>query len=69
MRRPAVIAQKGKVKRVWYRVPAAVEASGLSRSRLYELIAKNDIRSASVRDRDKKRGVRNGRPCSSKWLG
>ena len=53
-----VIAQTANVKRVWLRIPVAVEASGISRSRLYELIAEGKIRSASVRDRHKKKGVR-----------
>ena len=53
-----VIAQKGQLKRVWLRIPVAVEAYGIARSRLYELIAEGKIRSASVRDRHKKKRVR-----------
>jgi hypothetical protein len=40
------------------KVPAAVRYSGLSRARLYILLASGEIRSASVRFKDKVRGCR-----------
>jgi hypothetical protein len=43
----------------WLRIPSAVKYSGLSRSRLYELLAKGRIRSICLRSRrDALRGVR-----------
>ena len=43
----------------WLRIPSAVKYSGLSRSRLYELLAQGRIRSICLRSRrDAARGVR-----------
>ena len=43
----------------WLRIPSAVKYSGLSRSRLYELLAQGRIRSICLRsNRDAVRGVR-----------
>ena len=43
----------------WLRIPSAVKYSGLSRSRLYELLAQGQIKSICVKSHDKAfRGVR-----------
>jgi len=43
----------------WLRIPSAVKYSGLSRSRLYELIAEGNIKSICLKShRDALRGVR-----------
>ena len=43
----------------WLRIPSAVKYSGLSRSRLYELIAEGSIKSICLKShRDALRGVR-----------
>jgi hypothetical protein len=42
----------------WMKVPAAVHYSGLSRAKLYILLASGEIRSASVRIKGKVRGCR-----------
>ena len=42
----------------WMRVTAAVAASGVSRSRLYEWIKEGRIRSACIRERNQKKGTR-----------
>jgi hypothetical protein len=42
----------------WLKVPAAVSYSGLSRAKLYLLLASGEIRSASVRVKGKIRGIR-----------
>jgi hypothetical protein len=43
----------------WLRIPSAVKYSGLSRSRLYELLAQGRIRSICLKaHRDALRGVR-----------
>jgi hypothetical protein len=42
----------------WLKVPAAVSYSGLSRAKLYVLLASGEIRSASVRITGKVRGIR-----------
>jgi hypothetical protein len=43
----------------WLRIPSAVRSSGLSRSRLYELIAEGTIKSICLKShRDALRGVR-----------
>ena len=42
----------------WLKVPAAVSYSGLSRAKLYILLASGEIRSASVRIKGKVRGIR-----------
>jgi hypothetical protein len=43
----------------WLRIPSAVKYSGLSRSRLYELVAEGSIKSICLKShRDALRGVR-----------
>jgi hypothetical protein len=43
----------------WLRIPSAVKYSGLSRSRLYELIAEGSIKSICLKShRDALRGIR-----------
>lgn len=42
----------------WIRVPLAMHLFGISRSSLYELIAENKIKSASIRKRNALRGIR-----------
>jgi hypothetical protein len=42
----------------WLKIPAAVRYSGLSRSKIYELIDEGKIRSVCLRDEDKLRGTR-----------
>jgi hypothetical protein len=42
----------------WLKVPAAVSYSGLSRAKLYVLMAEGQIKSASVRSRGRSRGIR-----------
>lgn len=46
------------IKPEWIRVPDAVQLSGLSRSKIYELIASGAIKSFSQRQRGAQRGVR-----------
>ena len=46
------------IKPEWIRVPDAVQLSGLSRSKVYELIASGAIKSFSQRQRGAQRGVR-----------
>jgi hypothetical protein len=44
---------------VWLRIPGAVRVSGLGRSRLYELIRDQKIRSKVLKQRrDSQRGIR-----------
>jgi predicted site-specific integrase-resolvase len=43
---------------VWMRVSAAVGASGVSRSRLYEWIREGRIRSVCIKERYQKKGTR-----------
>jgi hypothetical protein len=43
---------------VWMKVTAAVAASGVSRSRLYEWIKEGRIRSACIRESYQKKGTR-----------
>jgi hypothetical protein len=42
----------------WFRVPVAVDYSGLSRAKLYVLMAEGQIKSASVRLKGRRRGIR-----------
>jgi Helix-turn-helix domain len=44
--------------REWLKVPMACEQSGLSRSLIYELIAEGAIRSACIKRRHAKKGMR-----------
>lgn len=43
---------------VWIRLPEAVRVSGLSRSKLYQLLAAGRIRSASLRDPGQRHATR-----------
>lgn len=43
---------------VWLRVPQAVQLTGLSRSKVYELLAAGRIRSASLRDPGQRHATR-----------
>lgn len=42
----------------WLRIPAAVKYGGISRSRLYQELARGTIRSASLRGKHQTRGAR-----------
>jgi hypothetical protein len=42
----------------WLKVPAAVSYSGINRARLYILLAESQIKSASVRSKGSRRGIR-----------
>jgi len=46
------------VEPVWLRVPQAVQLTGLSRSKLYELLAAKRIRSASLRGPEQRHATR-----------
>ena len=53
-----IVQDPATVQPRWMKVPAAVRYSGLSRARLYILLASGEIRSASVRFKGKLRGIR-----------
>ena len=42
----------------WLRIPAAVSYSGISRAKLFILLADREIKSASIRSKGKERGIR-----------
>ena len=46
------------VQAIWLRVPQAVQLTGLSRSKVYELLGAGAIRSASLRDPGQRHAVR-----------
>jgi hypothetical protein len=46
------------VKPEWLRLPDAVRVSGIGRSTLYMLIESGEVRSASIRKRNRTRGIR-----------
>ena len=46
------------VQAIWLRVPQAVQLTGLSRSKVYELLSAGEIRSASLRDPGQRHAVR-----------
>ena len=46
------------VQPIWLRVPQAVQLTGLSRSKVYELLSAGAIRSASLRDPGQRHAVR-----------
>jgi hypothetical protein len=46
------------VKPEWLRLPDAVRVSGIGRSTLYMLIKSGEVRSASIRKRNRTRGIR-----------
>jgi Helix-turn-helix domain len=51
-------SNRPETRPVWMRVTAAVAASGVSRSRLYEWIKEGRIRTACIRERHQKKGTR-----------
>jgi len=46
------------LKPEWLRLPDAVRVSGIGRSTLYMLIKSGEVRSASIRKRNRIRGIR-----------
>ena len=46
------------VRPEWLRIPSAVKIFGISRTKLYELIGKQKIKSVSLRERGQIRGTR-----------
>jgi len=46
------------VSPIWLRIPDAVRLSGISRSKLYELLTAGKIRSASLRDPGQRHATR-----------
>jgi hypothetical protein len=46
------------LKPEWLRLPDAVRVSGIGRSTLYMLIKSGEVRSASIRKRNRTRGIR-----------
>ena len=52
------VIESNTVQPVWLRVPQAVQLTGLSRSKIYELLAAKRIRSASLRDPGQKHATR-----------
>ena len=46
------------VQAVWLRVPQAVQLTGLSRSKIYELLSSGAIRSASLRNPGQRHATR-----------
>jgi len=53
-----ITTESNTVKAVWLRVPQAVQLTGLSRSKVYELISSKAIRSASLRDPGQRHATR-----------
>jgi hypothetical protein len=53
-----IVEDPARLRPRWLKVPAAVSYSGLSRAKLYLLLASGEIRSASVRVKGKIRGIR-----------
>lgn len=59
MQTDTTTSTEGKLTPVWLRIPGAVQVSGLGRSRLYELIRDQKIRSKVLKQRrDSQRGIR-----------
>ncbi|RYD72172.1 MAG: DNA-binding protein [Verrucomicrobiaceae bacterium] len=54
----ALLAADPSAKPEWLRMKAATNLFGIGRSRLYELIEERKIKSISLRDRGKQRGIR-----------
>jgi len=50
--------ESANVQPVWLRVPQAVQLTGLSRSKVYELLAAKRIKSASLRDSGQRHATR-----------
>jgi hypothetical protein len=53
-----IVEDPARLQPRWLKVPAAVSYSGLSRAKLYLLLASGEIRSASVRIKGAIRGIR-----------
>jgi hypothetical protein len=53
-----VLADPLKLEPRWLRVPAAVNYSGISRAKLFVLMAEGRIKSASITSAGKNRGIR-----------
>jgi hypothetical protein len=53
-----VLADPLKLEPRWLRVPAAVTYSGISRAKLFVLMAEGQIKSASITSAGKSRGIR-----------
>jgi hypothetical protein len=53
-----VIEEMPSRHRKWGRVKAAVEASGIPRYRMFELLKEGQIRSATLKRKGKQRGIR-----------
>lgn len=52
------LAQSIQGTPIWLRVPQAVQLTGLSRSKVYELLAAGSIRSASLRNPGQRHATR-----------
>lgn len=50
--------ENNTVQAVWLRVPQAVNLTGISRSKIYELLASGAIRSASLRNPGQRHATR-----------
>jgi len=55
--KPAIVL-RDKFRPEWLRIDAAVKLFGISRSKLYELIADRKIKSFCLRERNKIKGIR-----------
>jgi hypothetical protein len=53
-----IVQDPARLQPRWLKLPTAVSYSGLSRAKLYILLASGEIRSASVRIKGKVRGIR-----------
>ena len=61
MMKDAMIAQDQETdnpRPEWLRIPSAVKIFGISRTKLYELIGQQKIKSVSLRERGQVRGTR-----------
>jgi len=50
--------ESNAVQPLWLRVPQAVQLTGLSRSKVYELLAEKRVRSASLKDPGQRHATR-----------
>jgi len=53
-----ILENPQKLEPRWLRIPAAVSYSGISRAKLFVLMAKGEIKSASITSAGKRRGIR-----------
>ena len=51
-------AEEGILKPEWLRIPETLRVFGISRAKLYDLIAKGRIKSVSLRERGQTKGTR-----------